>query len=322
MRVSTAPRVNAEDIFNRVALKSRQAGAFQRSAKLVHLAPRWTKWAFRALPAILLVALVLAGVVRVTEYAEGPALVRSQEGVHLVAHSSGTVLRVLVSPGERVKPGQGLVQLSDEEERLELARLRREWEINLVALLREPPDAGSRDALIALRVQAEKAERRLRERMVRAESEAMIGDVWAHIGQKVDPGHRLVSLVPSDSPPGLVLALPGHALPFLRPGMPLRLELQGFAEERQDLQLSSHSQEIVGPTEARRYLGHEQAEPLALQGPVALARVTLPSRSFIVDGREYRYRAGLVGRVYVPLRTHSLLELVLPFLRRLREGVG
>ena len=80
----------------------------------------------------------------------------------------------------------------------------------------------------------------------------------------------------------MVAFLPGEDRPLLKRGMPLRLEVQGYRYAYQQLTVDSVGDEVVGPAEARRYLGDEIADAVQFTGPVvkveAHLAVAAPSR--------------------------------------------
>ena len=60
--------------------------------------------------------------------------------------------------------------------------------------------------------------------------------------------------------------------------MPLRLEIQGYRYAYQHLTVDSVGDEVVGPAEARRYLGDEIADAVQFAGPVVRVEAHLPFR--------------------------------------------
>ena len=73
--------------------------------------------------------------------------------------------------------------------------------------------------------------------------------------------------------------------------------------------------EVIGPTEVRRFLGPTLADSLALTGPVLLVEAQLPAPTFVVDDERYRYHEGMPVVAEVRVESESLLEMLVPALR-------
>jgi hypothetical protein len=114
--------------------------------------------------------------------------------------------------------------------------------------------------------------------------------------------------------------MPGHFRPQLREGLPARLELSGYAHAYEPITLSRVSDEVVGPNEARRFLGQDVADAVAMTGPVVLAEAILTRDHFVADGRRYPFVDGLQGRVHVKVRSIPIILGLVPGLRYLYEG--
>ena len=114
--------------------------------------------------------------------------------------------------------------------------------------------------------------------------------------------------------------LPGHSRPHLLSGGSLRLELDGYRYFYQKLSIESVSDEVVGPVEARRYLGADVSDSLRLEGAVVVVRARLPAATFEVDDRTYRFFDGMSGRAEAPVRSERILHALIPGLRNLWDG--
>src|SRR5207244_2187924 len=104
-----------------------------------------------------LVALVGAAVAPLSGYAEGPAIVVSQGARDVFAAAAGSVDGIAAQAGSWVKAGDPLVSLTRAAERGDLQQLEREWELQLLKVLRDPVDAPAREALATLQAQRERA---------------------------------------------------------------------------------------------------------------------------------------------------------------------
>ncbi|RPH56284.1 HlyD family efflux transporter periplasmic adaptor subunit [bacterium] len=277
------------------------------------------RWTYRLLLGVVVAGLVFSLVFKVREYASGPAVVRLGGRTDLTATTDGTVSEVAVQPGQRVESGRLLVRFYGAREAAELERIERELEMQLIARLRNPADTGAERALLSLRAERELAQARLAERELRAPRAGVVSDLRVRPGQRIAPGQVLLSLAGEGSDPTVLALLPGEYRPLIRPGMQLRLELQGYQYMYQRLEVESVSNEVIGPAEARRYLGEEIADAVPLDGPVVLVTARLPSSTFEVEGKVRRYHDGMWGQGEVRVRAERILVALVPALRALFE---
>ena len=103
--------------------------------------------------------------------------------------------------------------------------------------------------------------------------------------------------------------------------MPLRLELRGYPHSYQRLKVDAVSEEVFGPSEARRVLGPEIADALTVSGPVALVEASLPGPTFESQGRSYAYHDGIPGRAEIRVRSEPILLSLIPALRAVTERI-
>ena len=306
--------VRAESIYRRRALEEHAAGAGERG-DVLRISPSWTRWTYRLLLAVIAAALFAGTFVRVPEYASGPAVV-NVGGIRTVsAVAAGTVSHVEVAPGERVEVGDHLVRFYGARELAELERIDHELELQLLDRLRDPGDPASGRALVSLRAQRELAEARLEERRLTAPVSGTVADLRVREGQPVTPGDAVVSLAVGRSETSVVCLLPGSYRPLLEPGMPLRLELAGFPGVYQELTIGTVGQEVLGPAEARRYLGPGRADTVALSGPVVVVEARLPGGTFTIGDRSYAFHDGMLATAEVPVRSEPIFVTLVPDLR-------
>ena len=110
-------------------------------------------------------------------------------------------------------------------------------------------------------------------------------------------------------------ALPGGARPLLAPGATLRLELQGFPFQYQELTLEELGDSLVEPREVRQELGAGLTETLGTTGTVVRVRAHLPSRSFSVEGQRLSYFEGMQGTVSVRVKSERIATTLIPGLK-------
>lgn len=306
--------------FRERALREREMSA--TPLEPLRLAPGWTRWTYWLMVAALAAGLLALVLVRVPEYASGVAVVRAGGRVEVTATAGGTVAALAVAPQTRVRKGQLLLTLSSAEEAANLRRLDREIESKLVQRLQAPSDPAIAQDLVALRSERELAQAQLAERELRAPADGEVADVRVVSGQLVQAGQPVLAVLVRRELPSVVALLPGSALPQLRPGMKLRLELPGHPYVYRWLTLDSVAGEVIGPAEARRLLGPVAGDAVPLEGALAVVTAPLPSSTFEVAGESYAYRDGMPSRAEVRVKSERLLFALLPALRSLRGENG
>ncbi len=308
-----------DTLFRREALERFQT--LDEAHDPLRISPAWTRWTYWSLLGVLVAAVLFAMIGEVREYASGLAVVWMGTRDDVSAEAAGTVAAVEVAAGQRVRPGQVLVRLHEAQEAAELARLDQEFELQLINRLRDPSDPGPEQALIGLRTQRQLASERLGERTLRAPSAGVASDVRVRPGQYLAAGQPVLSIVRDQDRPTVVVLLPGEFRPLVRRGMPIRFEISGYRYAYQRLTVESVGDEVVGPTEARRYLGAEIGDSVQLTGPVVILKTRLPRPTFQAEGRTYRFHNGMHGTAEVEVRSEKILVTLVPGLKALfRSG--
>jgi multidrug efflux pump subunit AcrA (membrane-fusion protein) len=315
-KASVRPAEPSPDLFRDEAMRHR--GNSRRGVGgVIRFAPAWTERVYWLLSATVLAALIGSAIATLHEYASGPAVIRIEGHVELRAPAAGVVDAIDVRLGQRVRKGALLLRLHAVAEAAELSRTRQEFEAQLVRMLRNPGDVAARQALAQLRGQLESAEARVADRLVVASQDGVLSDLRVRVGQSVAPGDLMATLIGDDSRLTVVALLPGSARPQLRAGMPLRLELTGYRYAFQAATIESISNAVVGPAEARRYLGSEVGDAVHLDGPLTVVVARLPERQFTVDARALDYYEGMSATASARLRRRPLISLLAPWLRPL-----
>jgi hypothetical protein len=104
---------------------------------------------------------------------------------------------------------------------------------------------------------------------------------------------------------------------MLKRGLPLRLELNGYRYSYQLLEVQEVGEDVIGPAEARRYLGDAIADSVELTGPVVPVSLRLPSGTFVADGQRRAYHDGLWGTAEVRVRSEPAIVALVPALKAL-----
>lgn len=301
-------------IFRKEALEHYQHHRRQEG-DLLRIAPEWTRWTYALLVTLLVVGGLLCAVGSVSEYASGAALVRVERRTDVSAPVGGVVVSVAVKPGQRVTEGQVLVTLQSDEERSSLSRIQHESDLHLIRYMRDLSDVAARQSLTTLRAELELARSKLEARSLRAPVTGIVGDLRIQPGQYLAPGTQVASVVEDDAPVYLLAFLPGYYRPFLQPGMPLRVELDGFRYDYREVPIDSVGDQIIGPGELQRYLGPDLADAVKAEGPLVLVQARLPSRTFAREGRVFGYFDGMPAHAEVAVRSEPIALTLLPWLK-------
>ena len=303
-------------IFRKEALEYYQHYRRQEG-DVLQLAPGWTRHTFGVLMGMLGVAVLACLIGTISEYASGSALVRIERRTEVTTPAGGVVGSVLVQPGQRVEAGQLLLTLQSEEERNTLTRVQHEMELYLVRYMRDLTDQSARLALTTLRAEHELAQARVEARSLRAPVAGVVGDLRIQPGQFLNAGSRVASLVEDDAPVYLLAFLPGYYRPFLKPGMPLRVELGGFHYDYRQVVIESVGDQIIGPGELKRYLGPDLEDAVKVDGPIVLVRARIPSRTFTNQGRVLDFFDGMPAQAEVAVRAEPIILTLIPGLKAL-----
>jgi biotin carboxyl carrier protein len=276
----------------------------------------WTRLAVATCVLAVVSALSFAASVRLSEYAEGIALVRREGRMLVNSPVAGTVEHIAVSPGQHVRAGEMLVRFDDGAQRAELERAELGYELRLVELLREPSDSARHERLAAAEAERRLAQARVHARACVAPHAGVVADVRVRSGASVGVGDAVVSLEREGARTVVVGLFPGHVRPLLAADETrVLLELDGFSD-RQELEIRSIADDVVGPNEALRSLGRDLQGAIELHGPVVMVEAELSSDSIESDGVTYRVYDGMQGRLEAKLRARTLLESLIPALER------
>ncbi|HKP56810.1 MAG TPA: HlyD family efflux transporter periplasmic adaptor subunit [Polyangiales bacterium] len=301
-------------LFRRQALEHHRARGL--ASELVVLDHGATHWGFALLCAGMLALLLFATLGHVNEYATGPAFVQLDGRTPLTAESAGLVSSVAVKPGDSVQLGDELVRFHAAEELAELQAASLEFERQLAKLLLRPGDPVTREALLSLRSRRDLAQQRSERRVLRAPQAGIVGDVRVRPGQLVEPGMRVVDLQSAASAATVTALLPGRYRPLLHAGDTLRFELDGFHHVAHELRVSQVGEQIVGPTEAARFVGSDLADAISISGPVVLVTAKLPAAHFTLDGQPYEFATGMFGKAEAVVRNEAIAYAIVPSLKQ------
>jgi membrane fusion protein (multidrug efflux system) len=297
-------------LFRREAVE-RYAGA-GRYGDVVRVSPTWVSWSYWVIVALIACAVGYAAIGTVDEYSAGPAVIRVAGRTEITSNIDATLASVHAEPGQRVAAGQVLARFHSVEQTKEVDRLEHEFALQLRNRMLDPGDEAATASVKSLRIELDRARAHLDERVVRAPLDGVVSDVRPRPGQRLGPGDSILALVNEDSELDVVALLPGADRPELRAGMTLRLELPGYPYAYQTLTIDRVGTEVVGPGEARRVLGQQLADAVAISGSVVVVHGHLRSREFEAGGRRYRFHDGMQARAEVRVRSRTILATLIP----------
>lgn len=300
-------------IFRKEALEAHDVPVVE--GDVVRVSPRWVSAVYQVTLAMAAVALLYMCFGTVGTYREGPAIVQIHGRTSVTTTLGGTISEVRVTDGQYVDKGAALVRLDDHREQAGFARHKEQFEQALTNVLRNPGDESARLRVAELKAQLVSARAELEDRQIVAPHAGVVRGMRVRSGQHLNPGDSIATVVEDETELSLVAMIPGDAGPMLRPGQNLRLELTTHGRAFQDLTVESIDDEVIGPTEAARFLGPELADAIPIGGPVVLVRTKLPSSEFELDGTVYHYREGMSGMARIRLRDEPIIFALLPALR-------
>ena len=302
----------ARELFRQEALEHYNQS--EEKGSLLKLTPFWVRLTYWNLVALALTAAVVLAVVRVHEYAQGPLLVHVEGVEDIPSTAGGRISRVLVQRGQRVRAGEPLVELYARGETAERERVEQEYRAQLAVRLSDPLNATARQSLGTLRAQLELNDALVSERTLVAPFDGWVREVRVHEHQFLGAGEVVATLAKDTTAVKVLLLVPGQYRPRLKPGQPVRLEFEGFAYLYQDVTVTAVSDELLGPTEVKRYLGASLGDVLKVDGPLVRVEARLPEDGLRAHGDQFRYYTGMLGTGRVRVRSRSGWMLLIPAL--------
>lgn len=279
----------------------------------------WTKLAYALLVVACLASFAFLSLFSVDEWASGQCVVRIDGRRILTSTQPVTVESLDVKPGAYVEKDAVIVHMHSVDEANEYARATKEYENQLIRMLRDPNDGEAKANLTALRQRRDQAKNEVDARIIKAPIAGYVSDLRVRVGQHLNPGEVIASISPKGATQASIVALiPADYRPMLEVGQTMRFELDGFKYEYADLQVSQISAEGIGPEEVQRFLGQERANSVAVSGGAkVLVEAKLPTSTFTSEGESFGYFDGLTGNAEIRVRRETLLVMLVPALKTL-----
>jgi multidrug resistance efflux pump len=282
---------------------------------LIHLSPLWVRCAYPAIVLTIAIAITFAALARSPTYSSGAGII-TIEGIEVTAAGPGSVATVHVQAGQQVRAGQELIRFVAQEEESGLTQAEREYSNAMATLLFDGADDSNKAAVAGAAMTRQRARDRLEARVIRAPADGVVGDVRVRPGAALDLGNRVLTLLRRDAQPIALVFLPGQDRPRLRAGQTIQIDLEGYTKMRERATIMDVGAEVIGPTEARRVLGQNNADAVPLQGPVVMVRARLPSATFRADRFTFHYHDGMPLSGEVKIDNKPFLVTLVPALER------
>ena len=302
-------------VFSREAVEARgQRGQY---GALINVAPPWVPWCYRGMMALVVAVLAYLYIGTVDQHSTGRAVIRMSGRIEVAAPLAGAITSIRVAPGQRVVAGEVLASYADEEQRAALARAASDFETQLRNRLLDPTNESASQALQQARLRKEAASAELHERELRAHQDGVVSGVRIRAGQHVQPGDVILSLVAGDGELTMVAFLPGADRPQLAVGQRLQLSLDGYEYVDSNLTIDSISADVLGPAEARRYLGPQLADVVRMPSTVVRVEARLPAATFTARDRLFHFHDGMQGSAQVRVSSERIVAELIPGLKGL-----
>ncbi|MEO8699072.1 MAG: HlyD family efflux transporter periplasmic adaptor subunit [Kofleriaceae bacterium] len=282
----------------------------------VNLTPGWVKRTYPVLCISLLIAVVVSIFITVPTYSSGQGMVVLQ-GTTVTSPAPGTVDQILVKQGDSVKKGQILIRMHAANEEAELAQATTEYNNIQIQYLFDQTDEQMKKSLAGAYARVERLQAAVDTRVVRARKDGVVSDRRIQLGQALQAGDHILTIVDPGTEPEVVAFLPGTDRPRLRVGQTLQVQLGGYKKIRELATITSIGNEIVGGNEAARFLGAQQQDTFKLQGgSFVIVKARLPSRTFQTEHRTYYYFHGMQAVTEVKIQSKPFLVTLLPAIEK------
>lgn len=287
---------------------------------LLRLSPAWANWTYWLVVGVVGTAILYILIAKSPVYESGPAVLRIAGFAPLSSPLEGAIESVDVLPGQQVMAGEVLVRFRAQQEEAQLEMAQSEFNLQLLARLRDPNDQTAEKELRRLRPELERAKANLEQTRIRAPRDGAVQDVRIKPGDFLAVGDHVLSLAPVPAQFTVIAFLPGHALPQIDVGMPVRLKIGGYAYAYVTTSIESVGKQVIGPSEARRFLGSDLGDAVELSGPVVVVGCKLSRDRFVAFQQEYRIHDGMRATAEVEVRRERLLYRLVPGLRALQQS--
>ena len=287
----------------------------RRDGELLSLSPKWVSRVYPAVLVAIVVALGYGIFARVNEYSAGTAVIRL-EGSTVTARSAGTVSKTFVTAGQKVDKGDLLIRMHSDAEDAELGELEQEYEQQLATFLFDPSNESAKNSLASIKSRKQKAEKVLDMRSIRAPADGVVSDLRVREGSPITAGDYIMTVAPENAMPEVIAFLRGADSPRLKVGQTLQLTLPGYTKANEKVIITSVGKEVIGPQEARRFVGGKSGDSLPIKGSVVIVRAKLTRRTFEARDKTFVYHDGMTAKAEVSVKSRRVLVALVPALEK------
>lgn len=282
----------------------------------VHLTPSWVRRTYPFLAIAIVIAVVASVFITVPTYSTGTGVVMF-DGAHIAAPAAGVIEKVYVSPGDEVEEGTVLVRLNADNERAELALAKQEEKIATSQFLLDHNDETAKKTLASAAARVDRAKAQLETRVIRASKKGTVSDTRVASGKLLQAGDRILTIVAPKTEPEIICFLEGKDRPRLKKGMKLQVALAGYTKTPDTVEITHVGTEVIGGSEAARYIGAELADTLKqLQGGSFVIVKAKLNPTFRTDRKLFRYHHGMTAKTEVKIQDKPFLVTLLPVLEK------
>ncbi|MBV8757488.1 MAG: HlyD family efflux transporter periplasmic adaptor subunit [Deltaproteobacteria bacterium] len=282
---------------------------------VAELSPGWVRRTYYVLGTIMVIAVVFSVVIKVPTYSTGTGVVIYQ-GTPVTSPSPGQVEKIYAEEGQKVLAGDLIVKLSSEKEDADLRAAKTAYEKAQAAYFMDKADETARKEIVETQNSYTHAQAAVDQKTIRAKTEGTVSGLHLTRGQAVQFGDPICSIVPEGTAPEIWAFMPGSDRPRVHAGMPLQVEISGYQKGREKAEIYEVGREITGAASIRATLGPQIADSLKLpqDGSFVIVKAKLPTRTFEVDHKTYRYFHGLGAKTEVRVESKRFLVTLLPSL--------
>jgi len=286
----------------------------------VQLTPGWVKRTYPVLGISMLIAIIVAALVKVPTYSTGFGYI-TYGGTPATSPVAGTVREVLVTTGESVHKGEPVIKFDAVDVEAQLKQAADDYANAKLLYLADRNDVAARKAVIAAETQYERAKAQLETRIVRAPADGTVVDLRVKDGTSVAVGDQVLTVVDEGAKPEVVALLPGGDLPRLNYEQRLQVDLgpSGYKKNRPHIEITSISHEAYSGPEIAKLIGADLANSmpeLRNGGTWVIVKGRLPSATFEYEHQKLDYTHGMRIGAEVKVQSKAFLLTLLPALEK------
>lgn len=284
---------------------------------VTQLSPGWIRRAYPILVISLVIALVAGIVMRVPTYSSGFGMIK-YASTPVNAQQSGNIEALYVRSGWMVKAGDQVAKLSSQKEDADYNQYKVEAENAIYTFLADDQDEQAKKSVRSATAALTHAQAAQDQRIIRATADGKVSDVYANLGESVQAGSRLMSIIKPGTMPEVWAYVPATDRPRIKMNMPLQVEVVGFNMKRAKLPIKNISGEAIGANEVRREVGQQLADAVKIAPDTSyvLIKSSFPGDTIKVGKKTYDLHEGMSTKCEVQIDSKPFLATVFPMFEK------